>query len=98
MGNRSRYVATTAAAATAALVTARRRARLRRAAEGMREAILPTHAVDLPGEPVATVDEAHAPGHQHLPRGEDRDPAVERLRRRAGGRYTAGRRHRLADR
>lgn len=64
MGARSRYVAASAAT-VGAVLAARRRARLRRAAEGVRDAILPTHVVDLPYEE-GRADEAHAPGHQHL--------------------------------
>lgn len=64
MGNRSKYLAVTAAAAGGALV-ARRRARLRRAAEGIRDSILPTH-VGPTAEQDLGIDEAHAPGHQHL--------------------------------
>lgn len=94
MGNRSRYVAVTAAAASAALASARRRARLRRAADGVREAILPSHVVDLPTESRPGADEAHAPGHQHLG-----SPEVQRTKEPAGKRpwtlLAHGKRHRF---
>ena len=76
MGSRSRYVA--GSVALGALVAARRRARLRRAAEGVREAILPSHVIDLPYEE-RIADEAHAPGHQHLEAPSDR-PIPRRAR------------------
>lgn len=98
MGNRSRYVAVTAAAATAAVISARRRARLRQAADGVREAILPTHVVDLPTDTRPEDDEAHAPGHRHLGRSRRSARARERARARRMARYAQGMRHRLADR
>lgn len=64
MGNRSKYLTVTAAAAGGALI-ARRRARLRRAAEGIRDSILPTHLGPTTDQEVG-IDDAHAPGHQHL--------------------------------
>jgi hypothetical protein len=70
VGNRSRYVAVGAAAAGAVLVARRRRNRLRRVADGIRETILPTHVVDLPTAWQPIDDEAHAPGHRHLAPGE----------------------------
>jgi hypothetical protein len=71
MGNRSRYLVVSSAAAGVigfrAMVKARRRARLRRAAEGIVDAIMPSVADETPSTtPVATGDTAHAPGHQHL--------------------------------
>lgn len=74
MGNRSKYVAVAAAAGTAALVSQRRRAGLRRAAESVRETITPSHGTDLPTDRAPGSDEGHAPGHPHLPRGADQDP------------------------
>ena len=79
MGNRSKYVAVTTAAATAALVSARRRARLRPAMEGVRETILPTHVAELPTDAAPRGDEAHAPGHRRLGR-----PLAERWPGRTG--------------
>lgn len=78
MGNRSKYLAV-GAAAGAALVAARRRARLHGAAEGIQDSILPTHVLaDLPSDRVLDADEAHAGGHQHLASdvGEPPPPAV----------------------
>jgi hypothetical protein len=89
MGNRSRYVAVTAAAASAALV-ARRRARLRRGAEDLRDAILPTHVTDLHTAPPPGMDEAHAPGHQHLPPADGGPRAPARLRGRPWARHGRG--------
>lgn len=71
MGNRSRYVVVGSAAAgvagVRALVRARRRARLRRAAEGIVDAIMPSvHDSPPPTTPIAIGDDAHAPGHQHI--------------------------------
>jgi hypothetical protein len=66
MGNRSKVVV--AAAAGVGLQTVRRahrRARLRAAAEGIQQAILPTHTGSGVDEAPAA-GEAHAPGHQHL--------------------------------
>jgi hypothetical protein len=62
-----------AAAAGAAIVASRRRNRIRRAADGIREAILPTHVTELPTDPQPSEDEAHAPGHRHLPAADRRD-------------------------
>ena len=72
MGNRSRFAAAAGvavgAAALRAVARARRRARLRAAAEGIADAIMPTVAAEVPTtEPVPVGDEAHAPGHSHLP-------------------------------
>ena len=72
MGNRSRFIAVSAAAASAALIAARRRARRHAAADGIREAIMPTRAVDAPAEWVMPPDPGHAPGHRHLSRREAR--------------------------
>ena len=71
MGNRSRYVAVSAAAVgvvgVRALQRARRRARLGRAAEGIVDAIMPSVEAEAPSTtPVPVADEAHAPGHQHV--------------------------------
>lgn len=72
MGNRSRFVVVGSAAAgvagVRALVRAGRRARLRRAAEGFVDVLMPSVGGEAPStELPATGDEAHAPGHQHLP-------------------------------
>lgn len=82
MGNRSRFVAMTAGGVGAGALIARRRARLRRMAEGIRDTILPTHIMDLESERPRGGDEAHAPGHQHLPieNVEERAPRPQRSR------------------
>lgn len=80
MGNRSKYVAVTTVAAAAA-VAGRRRARLRGAAAGIRESIMPTYPTEMTTTPVPGSDDAHAPGHQHLPPAPD-DAAPVRLRSR----------------
>ncbi len=71
MGNRSRYVAVSAAAVGVvgirALRRARRRARLGVAAEGIVDAVMPSVEDEAPSTtPVPVADEAHAPGHQHM--------------------------------
>lgn len=75
MGNRSKYLAVTAAAAAGGALVARRRARLHHLVEGIRETILPTHE-DPTAVPELGVDEAHAPGHQHqlVPDRDERGP------------------------
>ena len=93
MGNRSKYVAATAAAASAALLAGRRRARLHRAADAIRDAILPTHVVDLPTDLSSGMDEAHAPGHQHLPPADGGEPVPARLRGRPWTKHAHGMRH-----
>lgn len=97
MGNRSRYAAATAAAAAAMAVAVRRRARIRRAMEGTRDAILPSHVSDIPTAPSLGGDEAHAPGHSHLGPPLDR-PEVRGAPGRARARYSRGMRQRLSDR
>lgn len=92
MGNRSRYLAATAAVAGGALA-ARRRARLRRAAEGIRDTILPTHVTDLPSDREPGADEAHAPGHQHLPIVDVDERGPERLRGRPWTKHAHGMGH-----
>jgi len=68
MGNRSRFVALGAAASGAALLSKRRRDRRKAFAEGIEDAILPTHGdTGLPSDRGPVADEAHAPGHQHRP-------------------------------
>jgi hypothetical protein len=72
MGNRSRYVAVSSAAVGVVGVRAwrraRRRARLGRAAEGIVDAVMPSVEAEAPSTtPVPIADEAHAPGHQHMP-------------------------------
>jgi len=89
VGSRSRYVVVSSAAAgiagVRALRRARRRARLRRAAEGFVDAVMPSVADEVPSTvPTPVRDEAHAPGHQHLPlTGDARDePAPSTVRSR----------------
>ena len=71
MGNRSKYVATIGSAAAgmmaARALKRRRRARLGRAAEGFADTVMPNR--DPVPEAVHDMDgdEAHAPGHRHLP-------------------------------
>lgn len=96
MGNRSKYVAVTAAAAAAGVVSARRRSQLRQAAEAVRETIAPTHVVDLPTEFRLEDDESHAPGHRHLRRGRGEAPASKRRAHRVVT-YAKGMRHRISD-
>jgi hypothetical protein len=67
MGNRSRYLAVTTAAVGGGALLARRRTRLRRAAAGIHDTILPAEPLGLPSDPPLAIDEAHAPGHQHRP-------------------------------
>lgn len=93
MGNRSKYAVVTAAATSAALLANRRRARLRRAAEGIRDTILPTHVTDLHTDMPSGTDEAHAPGHQHLPPAEGGARAPARLRGRPWTKHGHGMRH-----
>lgn len=97
MGNRSRYV-TAAAAVGAGAVAARRRARLsrarlRRAAKGIHDAILETHEeVGLP-EGTVSADKSHAPGHRHLTL-ENAEPRPPRhLRGRPWTKHAHGMRH-----
>ena len=93
MGNRSRYLAATAAAAGAAVVRSRRRARLRRAAAGIQDTILPTrHLDDLPSDREPGADESHAPGHQHLVSATD-EPRPSRLRSRPWTKHAHGMPH-----
>lgn len=100
MGNRSRYVViSTAAAGIAgirALVRARRRARLRRAAEGFVDAIMPSVADKAPSTaPTVIGDEAHAPGHRHLEMtaGVRDEPAPPPVRERPFAKHRHGLRH-----
>lgn len=81
MGNRSRFIAVTAAAA-AALVATRQRTRLRLAATGIGETILPSARVEGVPEGEQAVDEGHAPGHRHLPARDLDRTAWGRLRSR----------------
>lgn len=96
MGNRSKYVVVTAAAATAA-AAATRRARLREALAGIRDAILPSRVDDFPSTRKSDGDEAHAPGHQHLGNGGARTGGGRR-RMRLHARYAPGMRGRCRDR
>ena len=99
MGNRSRYVVVGSAAAGfagAALVRARRRARLGHAAEGIVDAIMPTLGEEAPTTmPVVTGDEAHAPGHRHLEMGAEvrEEPAPPPVRERPFAKQQHGLRH-----
>jgi hypothetical protein len=99
MGNRSRYVVVGSAAAGvagAALVRARRRARLRHAAEGIGEAIMPSVGEEAPATtPVAAGDESHAPGHRHLEIGPDvrEEPAPPPVQERPFAKQRHGLRH-----
>jgi hypothetical protein len=100
MGNRSRYVAVSSAAVgvvgVRALLRARRRARLRRAAEGIADAIMPSLADEAPSmTPVAAPDEAHAPGHQHMrmTAGVLEEPAPPPVRERPFAKHRHGLRH-----
>jgi len=97
MGNRSKFVAVTAAAGALGLnaLRARRRARLEHAAEGIVDAIMPSVADDAPSKPAPTADEAHAPGHQHLHRtaATEEDPTAPRLRGRPWTKHAHGLRH-----
>lgn len=65
MGNRSRYAAAGTAVALGTALLAGRRARVRRAAEGIEATIMPSR-VTPPEDDERRMDEAHAPGHRHL--------------------------------
>lgn len=93
MGNRSKFVAVTAAAIGLAGLRARRRARLEPAAEGIVDAIMPSVLDDLPPKAAPIADDAHAPGHQHLAPIEDEPPPVPRLRERPWTKHYHGFRH-----
>ena len=88
MGNRSRYAAfgwaALGLAGGRALVRARRRARLGRAAQGFVDSVMPSVGAVRSPAPATAGDEAHAPGHQHLaPTAEEIEeaaPAVVRFR------------------
>lgn len=86
MGNRSKYMAVTAAAAGGGAILARRRARLRRLADGIRSTMLPTHVTEVG-------DKAHAPGHRHLPVVDDDEHGPERRRGRPWTRHAHGMLH-----
>jgi len=93
MGNRSKYLVVTAAAGTA-LAAARRRSRLRRAAEGIQDAILPTHVVDdLPSDRVVDLEEGRAPGHRHVEPADRDESEPERLRGRPWTKHAHGMTH-----
>jgi hypothetical protein len=85
VGNRSKFIAMTAAAG-AAVVAVRRRARLRLAAEGIGETILPSVRTEgvAAGE---AAGEGHAPGHRHLPADDPDRASWGRLRRRPRALY-----------
>lgn len=87
MGNRSKYLAVTAAASSA-MIAARRRARLRRAAAGIQDAILPTHTIGgLPSDRAIDFDDAHASGHRHVGPADRDEPNPEPTRRRPGTKH-----------
>jgi len=68
IGNRSRYLGLAAGTlGVAALRKRRRRAQLDRAAEGIRHSVTPSLTETEPLGPPPSSDEAHAPGHRHLP-------------------------------
>jgi hypothetical protein len=92
VGNRSKYVAFTVAAA-AAVVMRRRRSRLRAAARGIRNTILPTAVPDATTEPLVSADDAHAPGHRHLAHTEVDDPGPVPLRSRPWTKHAHGMGH-----
>jgi len=92
MGNRSKYVAVTAAAIGAA-VAAKRRARWRAAADGIQDAIMPTHVIESPTDPEPLADEAHAPGHEHLPAPDGGEPGPAPLRGRPWTKHAHGMGH-----
>ena len=94
MSNRSRYLVLTAAAGGA---FAARRLRWRRALEGVGESVLTGHQVELPSEHPPATDEAHAPGHHHLPPADGTGGRPSRSQR-PWERFVAGHRDRLPDR
>ena len=95
MGNRSKYLAV--AAAGTAVAALRRRSRLRHAAEGIHDTILPTHAVEdlpiFPSDRVLDLDEAHAPAHRHLESPDLDEPGPEPLRSRPWTKHAHGMTH-----
>jgi hypothetical protein len=100
MGNRSRFIALTSAAAGVAgmrsLARKRRRARLRRAAEGIAETVMPSVAAEMPSVamPRPVGDDAHAPGHRHLSTDAfDDEPAPPPVRSRPFAKQRHGLRH-----
>lgn len=100
MGNRSRIAAIAGTAVGVAGVRAvrraRRRARLRGAAEGIADALMPSIAEDTPSAvPVPVGDEAHAPGHRHLPStaGLRDQPAPDTIGSRPFAKHRHGLRH-----
>ena len=75
---------------------ARRRSKLDRTREGFKEVVVPMVAPETPNpgaEPV--IDEAHAPGHQHLhiPPNVAEEPAPRVVRMRPFSKQTRGLRH-----
>jgi hypothetical protein len=86
MGNRSKFMVASAAV-TAGVLARKRRARLRAAAEGIGETILPTSLSEPSSDD--RVGEGHAPGHQHVGLAESRG----RWLRRHGATYGQGDRH-----
>ena len=94
MGNRSRFTIVAGAAIGIAGVgaarRARRRARFRAAVAGMGDAITVPAG---PPSPMVVSDEAHAPGHRHLPPPPGEWPPPDRGRPRPVGTRRRGVRH-----
>lgn len=65
MGNRSKFIAVTAAV-SAGVVARRRRRRLRVATETIGDTILPSQARPAGAEELPLSGPGHAPGHRHL--------------------------------
>ena len=86
MGNRSKFLAVTAAV-SAGVMARRRRNRLRVAAESIGDTILPSQARPVGAEEAPLSGLGHAPGHRHLARD---DTAGRWRRRRAHGATGAG--------
>jgi hypothetical protein len=93
MGNRSKYLAVTAAATSAVLVAGRRRARLRRAAAHRGDTIRPTQLADMHTDLASGIDKIHAPGHQHRPPPDGGEQPPARLPGRPWLRHAHGMRH-----
>jgi len=97
MGNRSKYVvvgSVAAALGTHAVVRARRRARLGRAARGFGDSVMPSVGARVStASPTLTADEAHAPGHQHMPPEPLEELAPWEIRQRVFATQRQGGRH-----
>ena len=66
MGNRSKFVALATGAIGITALRKRRRTRLSRAAQGIRDSIMSSLASSEPAQAEQPANEAHAPGHRHL--------------------------------